>query len=80
MKADITISLKLEVEIDYSEDNQTWQVSSPEMPGFSAFGSSRDQALAEAELAAELWFESVLEGGIFKRSSDTAYPSSNRNE
>lgn len=42
------------IRVEWSEEDDCFIATSPEFPGFSAFGSSRSEALSEAETALRL--------------------------
>ena len=64
MKENLTISLLLEAEVDFSVEDQLWKVKFPLLPGFVQYGSSRDQAIADAEVAAEKFLVTALRIGF----------------
>ena len=49
--------------ISWSEEDQAYIVSVPELPGCMAHGKTKEQALKEVEIAKELWIETALEDG-----------------
>ncbi len=52
-----------EIEVFYSAEDEGYIAIVPELPGCSAFGDTRDEALREIKIAQSLWIEaSELEG------------------
>lgn len=51
------------VEIYWSETDQCYIASAPDLKGCIAHGYSREEALAEIQTAIELWLETALEDG-----------------
>jgi predicted RNase H-like HicB family nuclease len=48
---------KYTVEIFYSEEDECFIAIAPDLPGCSAFGDTREEALKEMMIAMELWLE-----------------------
>jgi predicted RNase H-like HicB family nuclease len=51
------------IEIFYSEEDEGFIATVPELPGCSAFGESEEQALKEVKIAMHLWLETAKEIG-----------------
>jgi predicted RNase H-like HicB family nuclease len=51
------------IEIFYSEEDEGFIATVPELPGCSAFGESEEQALKEVKIAMQLWLETAKEIG-----------------
>lgn len=49
--------------ISWSEEDQAYIVSVPELPGCMADGKTPEEAVKEAQTVIELWIESALEDG-----------------
>ncbi len=50
--------------IQWSAEDHRYVVTSPAFPGFSALGETQERALAEAQVALDLFIESYKERGI----------------
>jgi len=64
MKIVLSINLIFEADADYNEDERGWIVTCPMLPGFYAYGTSRDKAVAEAEVMAEPYLEMILSTAV----------------
>jgi predicted RNase H-like HicB family nuclease len=51
------------IEIFYSIEDEGYIAVAPELPGCSAFGRSKEEALKEVEIAMSLWLETAKEIG-----------------
>ena len=49
--------------ISWSEEDQAYIVSVPELPGCMADGKTPEEAVKEAQTVIELWIETALEDG-----------------
>ncbi len=49
--------------IKYDPIDKIYVASVPELPGCMAHGNTKEQALAEIEIAKELWIETAFEDG-----------------
>jgi predicted RNase H-like HicB family nuclease len=47
----------------WSDEDGGWIAVAPDLPGCSAFGESRFEALEELELAIDAWLEAALSAG-----------------
>lgn len=45
------------IEIFYSEEDEGYIATVPELPGCSAFGETEEEALKEVKVAIDLWLE-----------------------
>ena len=54
---------KYEIIIYWSDEDNAYVADVPELPGCCADGETREDALRNAELAAELWIETAEEFG-----------------
>lgn len=50
--------------ISWSEDDNCYLVSVPDLPGCMAHGETKEEALKEIEIAKELWIETAKEDGL----------------
>ncbi len=50
-------------EVFWSEEDEGWIAVAPDLPGCSAFGESRPEALMELEPAIEAWIEAAKAAG-----------------
>jgi len=57
------VTLKYEVIIYWSEDDQAFIAEVPELPGCAADGKSHREALLSAEVAIQEWLETAKELG-----------------
>jgi len=55
--------LKYYINIFYSEDDEGYIATVPDLKGCSAFGETPEEALKEVLIAQELWLEVVAEKG-----------------
>jgi predicted RNase H-like HicB family nuclease len=55
---------RYELIIFWDESDQVFVVDVPELPGCMAHGSTKSEAIANAEAAIELWIETAKEDGI----------------
>jgi len=53
---------KYAIEIFYSEEDEGYVATVPELPGCSAFGESEEEALKEVKIAIALWLETACQG------------------
>jgi predicted RNase H-like HicB family nuclease len=51
------------IEIFYSEEDEGFIATVPELPGCSAFGETEERALKEVKIAMQLWLETAKEIG-----------------
>lgn len=51
------------IEIFYSEEDEGFIATAPELPGCSAFGECEEQALKEVKIVMQLWLETSKEIG-----------------
>lgn len=54
---------RYKIDIDWSDLDEAFVASVPELPGCMAHGSSRDEALANAENAIDAWIDTAEEFG-----------------
>lgn len=54
---------KYAIEIFYSEDDEGYIAVVPELPGCSAFGKTKEDALKEIKVAMGLWLETAKKEG-----------------
>lgn len=54
---------KYSFRVVWSDEDNAYVATCPELPGVSALGASEDEALREAKVAMELYIEDVLESG-----------------
>ena len=54
---------KYPLEIYWSETDQCYIASAPDLKGCFAHGASREEALSEIQLAIRLWLETAVEDG-----------------
>jgi predicted RNase H-like HicB family nuclease len=54
---------KYELIVSWSHDDDAYVVDVPDLPGCMAHGSTPTEAVAEAELAIDLWLEAARELG-----------------
>ncbi len=57
------MSIKYELIVYWSEEDQSFVVEVPELPGCMADGESYEQAVANAQLVIEQWIETAKELG-----------------
>jgi predicted RNase H-like HicB family nuclease len=57
------VTLPYPAEVFWSEEDGGWIAAAPDLPGCSAFGESRPEALKELELAIEAWIEAAKAAG-----------------
>jgi N-formylglutamate amidohydrolase len=57
------IKLMYAIEISYSEEDEGFIATVPELPGCSAFGENEEQALKEVKIAMLLWLKTAKEIG-----------------
>ena len=55
--------LKYETRIVWSEEDDCFVASAPELPGCMAHGDTRDEALQELQTAMDLWIDTAHECG-----------------
>ncbi len=51
------------IEIFYSEEDEGFIATMPELPGCSAFGKTAEDSLKEVKIAMQLWLETAKEIG-----------------
>ena len=51
------------IEIFFSEEDEGFIATVPELPGCSAFGETEERALKEVKIAIQLWLETAKEIG-----------------
>ncbi|MCX6678463.1 MAG: type II toxin-antitoxin system HicB family antitoxin [Methanothrix sp.] len=51
------------IEIFFSEEDEGFIATVPELPGCSAFGETEERALKEVKIAMQLWLETAKEIG-----------------
>ena len=51
------------IEIFYSEEDEGYIATVPELPGCSAFGETEEEALKEVKVAIDLWLEAAEKEG-----------------
>lgn len=49
--------------VSWSEEDQAYIVSVPELPGCMADGKTPEEAVKEAQIVIDMWIESALEDG-----------------
>ncbi len=54
---------KYKVVIEYDEKDQIFVASIPELPGCMAHGKTQEEALAEIQIAKDLWMEAAEQVG-----------------
>ena len=52
------------VVVFWSEEDGTWVADVPDLKSCSAFGSSREEALAEVQVAMDAWLSTAREKGL----------------
>jgi predicted RNase H-like HicB family nuclease len=52
------------VVVFWSEEDGTWVADVPDLKSCSAFGSSREEALAEVQVAMDAWLSAARENGL----------------
>ena len=57
------MALHYPAEVFWSDEDEGWIAVTPDLPGCSAFGASRPEALAELEPAIEAWIEAARAAG-----------------
>jgi len=57
------LALHYPAEVFWSDEDEGWIAVAPNLPGCSAFGESRPEALAELESAIEAWIEAARAAG-----------------
>jgi len=57
------VTLHYPAEAFWSEEDGGWIAVAPDLPGCSAFGESRPEALKELEPAIEAWIEAAKAAG-----------------
>jgi predicted RNase H-like HicB family nuclease len=57
------VTLHYPAEVFWSEEDRGWIAVAPDLPGCSAFGESRPEALKELEPAIEAWIEAAKAAG-----------------
>ena len=51
------------IEVFYSDEDEGYIATAPDLPGCSAFGETEDEARKEMMTAAELWLKAAMEQG-----------------
>ena len=59
----LAISDKYAMIVTWSEDDQSFIASVPELPGCMADGKTPEQAVKNAEIIIQEWIECAIEGG-----------------
>lgn len=54
---------KYAIEIFYSEEDEGYIATVPELPGCSAFGNTEEESLEEVKIAMELWLKTAQKEG-----------------
>ena len=54
---------KYAIEIFYSEEDEGYIATVPELPGCSAFGNTEEESLEEVKIAVELWLKTAQQEG-----------------
>ena len=54
---------KYEVILYWSQDDKAFIADVPELPGCAAHGSTQESALANANVAVQLWIDTAMEFG-----------------
>ena len=54
---------KYEVILYWSQDDEAFIADVPELPGCAAHGSTQESALANANVAVQLWIDTAMEFG-----------------
>ena len=54
---------KYAIEIFYSQEDEGYIATVPELPGCSAFGETEEEALKEVKVAIDLWLETAEKEG-----------------
>ena len=57
------MKLMYAIEIFYSDEDEGFIATVPELPGCSAFGENEERALKEVKIAMQLWLETAKEIG-----------------
>jgi predicted RNase H-like HicB family nuclease len=57
------VTLHYPAEVFWSDEDERWIAVAPDLPGCSAFGESRPDALRELEAAIEAWIEAANAAG-----------------
>lgn len=55
---------KYSMHISWSDDDDCYIATCPEFPGLSAFGETPEEALAEAQIALQLFIDTYNEDGL----------------
>jgi predicted RNase H-like HicB family nuclease len=58
------MQIKYKFELFWSDEDEGYIATCPELPGLSAFGETASEALAEAQVALEMFLETYRENGI----------------
>lgn len=58
-----TVSRRYPVQLRYSADDAGWIATFPGLPGCSAWGATRAEALIESQKAARAWLETCKAAG-----------------
>lgn len=58
------------IEVFYSAEDEGYIAIAPELPGCSAFGETRDEALKEIKIAQSLWIKASERAGKAVPSKD----------
>ncbi len=54
---------KYSLQIKWSDEDNVYIATAPELPGLSAFGKTQEEAVSELKVAAEAYLESLKESG-----------------
>ncbi len=55
--------MKYAVVVTYSDEDQGYIATAPELPGCSAFGDTEEEAIREVKVAASLWLSTAKKTG-----------------
>lgn len=58
-----TVKLKYHINVFYSEEDECWVADAPDLKYCSAFGDTAAEAVAELQVAMDLYIESCREAG-----------------
>ena len=71
------VMIMYKIEIFYSEEDEGYIATVPELPGCSAFGETEAQAQKEIRIAQDLWLKAAkCEGRDIQRPKSNSVPSS----
>ena len=55
--------MKYAIVVVYSDEDQGYIATAPELPGCSAFGETEEEAIKEVKIAASLWLSAAKKAG-----------------